>query len=44
MEELHECLHCGKQSSDDKDLQTDIDICQDEDDLTCEECYDKFNE
>nr|BFF39056.1 hypothetical protein BACY1_08610 [Tenacibaculum mesophilum] len=42
MDELHECQYCGH-IGDDKDFQTDVDICQDADDMTCEACYDRFD-
>lgn len=35
---------CGKESTEEKEFQTDFDNCIDEDSMTCEDCYDEMNE
>ncbi len=43
-EEVYVCQFCGKQSTEEKDFQTDVDSDGDNDGMTCEQCYDGMNE
>ncbi len=44
MEEIHTCQNCGKQSQDEIDFLTDVDMLMGDDEMTCEECYEKINQ
>lgn len=43
MNEYFTCCNCGEEQEE-KEFVTDISICQPEDEMTCESCYDKMNE